>query len=131
MDHPSLIVWFSQEERDKKEQEKSQRKQEAQKILEQEEATINASKSRKNADLIPKKVTQAQIQQRQTEMMTKTTEGTWDRISIESDFDLVFLEPKRRNLSEDEEDEIEENINHLTIDGASARNVDEAIHILK
>jgi len=43
----------------------------------------------------------------------------------------LFLEqPKRVNLNE-QELPLEENINRLQIDGASARNVDDAIHVLE
>lgn len=43
---------------------------------------------------------------------------------------LVVLERKAQNLNE-EEAEIEENVNRLSIEGASARTVDDAIHVLQ
>ncbi|UJR24560.1 hypothetical protein I4U23_005935 [Adineta vaga] len=100
------------EDRDQKDNEKLQRKLEAQKLLEQEEAALNASKAKKNVDLIPKKVTQAQIQQRQEAAATA----------------IVPNEPKRNTI---DDLPLEENVNRLQIDGTSARNVDDAIHVLK
>ncbi len=45
---------------------------------------------------------------------------------------FYFSESKRRNLNgEPEELPIEENVNRLKIDGSSARNVDDAIHVLQ
>ncbi len=78
--------------------------------MEQEEAALAASKSKKTADLAPKKVTQAQIQQRQAT--------------------AAVTEPKRTNLNEQEDLPLE-NVNRLKIDGAAARNVDEAINVLQ
>jgi hypothetical protein len=43
---------------------------------------------------------------------------------------LSYLEEKRRDIGQ-EVINIEENVNHLRIDGASARNVDQAIGILQ
>ncbi|CAF1338882.1 unnamed protein product [Adineta ricciae] len=100
------------DDRDQKDQEKLQRKLEKQTLLEQEEAALSASKSKKNADLAPKKVTQAQIQQRQATAAAAA----------------VSDEPKR-NTTDDLP--LEENVNRLQIDGHSARNVDDAIHVLK
>ncbi|CAF0886612.1 unnamed protein product [Rotaria sp. Silwood1] len=101
------------DEREQKEHEKVQRKQELQKLLEQEEVSLTAAKSKKNVDLAPKKVTQAQIQHRQAAAAAAT----------------VGNETKK-NINE-EEIEIEENVNRLKIDGSSARNVEEAIHVLQ
>ncbi|CAF0916303.1 unnamed protein product [Rotaria sordida] len=102
------------DDREQKEHEKVQRKQDAQKLLEQEEAALAASKLKKNADLALKKVTQAQIQQRQAAAAAATTTN----------------EPKQKYLNE-EEIPIEENVNRLKIDGSSARDIDEAIHVLQ
>ena len=109
------------------------RKQENQRLLEQEEAALNASKAKAKQDLAPKKVTQAQIQQRQGEAAAAIQIGTC-HLHCSSLDHLIFLEkPKRTNLVEEEEEDtpIEENVNRLTIDGASARNVDDAIDVLQ
>jgi hypothetical protein len=110
-----LILILFQEERDQKDNEKLQRKQEIQKLLEQEEATLAASKAKAKPDLVPKKVTQAQIQQRQTTVAAAAN----------------VTEPKRNNVNNQEDLPLEDNINRLQIDGSSARNVDEAIHVLQ
>ncbi|CAF3343899.1 unnamed protein product [Rotaria socialis] len=103
------------DERENKEHEKLQRKQEIQKLLEQEEAALTASKAKKPVDSAPKKVTQAQIQQQQT------TGG-------------AAAAPTGTNVKQkpinDEETPIEENINRLQIDGSTARNINEALHVL-
>ncbi|CAM4759014.1 unnamed protein product [Rotaria magnacalcarata] len=103
------------DERENKEHEKLQRKQEIQKLLEQEEAALTASKAKKPADLAPKKVTQAQIQQQQA------TGG-------------AAVAPTGTNVKQmpinDEKTPIEENVNRLHIDGNTARNIDEALHVL-
>jgi len=103
------------EERDQKEHEKLQRKQQNQKLLEQEEVALTASKPKTKPDFVPRKVTQAQIQQQQAAATA-----------------VVPNQPKRTNLIEQEEElPIEENVNRLQIDGGSARNVDDAIHVLQ
>ncbi|CAF0868633.1 unnamed protein product [Adineta ricciae] len=99
------------DDREQKDHEKLQRKLENQVLLEKEEATSSASKSKKNADLAPKKVTQAQIQQRQATAAAAVPD-----------------EPKQNTTNDLP---LEENVNRLQIDGHSARNVDDAIHVLK
>lgn len=61
---PFLSIIF-QNDQEQKDQEKLQKKQDNQRLLEQEEAAITASKAKAKLDLPPKKVTQAQIQQQQ------------------------------------------------------------------
>ncbi|CAF4306751.1 unnamed protein product [Adineta steineri] len=117
------------DERDQKENEKLQRKQELAKLVEQEEAALTASKAKAKSDLAPKKVTQAQIQQRQAAAATSTIPNR----NIEFfDYHLpiinLILEPKRTTI---DDIPLEENINRLQIDGASARNVDDAVHVLR
>ncbi|CAF2374073.1 unnamed protein product [Rotaria sp. Silwood2] len=102
------------DEREQKEHEKVQRKQDLQKLLEQEETSLTAAKPKKNTDLVPKKVTQAQIQQRQAAAAAATDTNE-----------------TKQNKMDEEEIAIEENINRLKIDGSSARNVDEAINVLQ
>jgi hypothetical protein len=121
---------ISKEEKDQKDQEKLLRKQDLQKLLEQEEATVTAAKPKQKTDLAPKKVTQAQIQQRETATAAAAaTNGKSSFSSFHSSLKVV-LEPKRNNLNE-REIPVEENINRLQIDGDSARNVDEALHVLQ
>jgi Trp operon repressor len=120
---------ISKEEKDQKDQEKLLHKQDLQKLLEQEEATVTAAKPKQKTDLAPKKVTQAQIQQRETATAAAATNGKSSFSSFHSSLKVV-LEPKRNNLNE-REIPVEENINRLQIDGDSARNVDEALHVLQ
>jgi hypothetical protein len=93
---------------------------------------LTASKAKAKPDLAPKKVTQAQIQQRQAAAAAaNTVQNGITHLGFSFLIDFLFLEkPKRINLDE-EELQIEENVNRLQIDGTSARNVDDAIHILQ
>ncbi len=91
-----------------------------------------ASKAKAKADLAPKKVTQAQIQQRQAAAAVVLPNGNYYLFfSFLFSTISLFLEPKRVNLNQQEELTIEQNVNRLQIDGASARNVDDAIHVLQ
>jgi len=96
-----------------------------------------ASKAKAKTDLTPKKVTQAQIQQRQAVAAAILPNGNYFLFFSFLFFSFLFstislfLEPKRVNLNQQEELTIEENVNRLQIDGASARNVDDAIHVLQ
>jgi hypothetical protein len=120
-----------QNDQEQKEHEKLQKKQEKQMLLEQEEAALSASKAKAKPDLAPKKVTQAQIQQRQAAAAPTTVQNGITHLEFSFLIYFLFLEkPKRINLDE-EELPIEENVNRLQIDGASARNVDDAIHVLQ
>lgn len=112
-DLKSFSIWF-QEEKEKKETEKLQRKQENLKFLEEEETSLTTRKSSKHLDRIPIKVTRAQIQQidLSTNSLTKDDQNP------------------QKNFNENRI-ELEENLNHLQVDRHSARNVDEAIRILK
>jgi hypothetical protein len=111
-----FYIELLKDDRDQKEQEKLQRKQEIQKLLEQEEAAVAASKPKTKPDLAPKKVTQAQIQQQQ-------------QVDVAAAPNVK--EPKRNNLNDHQDLPLEENINRLQIDGSAARNVDDAIHVLQ
>ena len=44
---------------------------------------------------------------------------------------LVLEKPKRTNLVEEDDTPLEENVNRLKIDSASARNLDDAIEVLQ
>ena len=84
-------------------------------------------KSKENVDLTPKKVTQAQIQQRQA--AAAVPNGNLSIILFPQLF--YFSVPKRTNLNEQQELLLEENANRLQIDGTSARNIDDIIHVLQ
>lgn len=99
--------------------------------MEQEEAALSASKAKTKPDLAPKKVTQAQIQQRQADAAAAAPIGTV-HLHCSSLHHFILLEkPKRTNLVQQDDVPLEENVNRLQIDGASARNVDDAIHVLQ
>lgn len=62
----TILFHLLKDGREQKDNDKLLRKQENQKLLEQEEAGLSASKAKTKPDLAPRKVTQAQIQERQT-----------------------------------------------------------------
>ena len=123
-------LFYFKDERENKEHEKLQRKQEIQKILEQEEAALTASKAKKAVDLAPKKVTQAQIQQHATGGATASATGNFINIYLFSFNYFFYFSTVKQKPINDEETAIEENVNRLQIDGNAARNVDEALHVL-
>lgn len=110
---------FLQDNKEQNEQEKLLKRQEAQQLLEQEEASLTSSKAKTKPDLALRKVTQAQIQQHQAAAAAGGAATT------------TAVDKTRRNNLPAEDLPIEENVNRLKIDGASARNVDDAINVLQ
>ncbi|KAL3117218.1 hypothetical protein niasHT_007621 [Heterodera trifolii] len=104
-------------DQEQKRQQEMERKQAKQQAYEEEMNTLTASKQKQQQTT---KVTQAQIEkERQIEEMRRK-EAEKERL----------LEQKKI-VVQDESETLEENVNRMTIEGQSARTVEEAISVLK
>lgn len=126
------------EEKEKKDKERLEKKLEAKKLLDEEMSQLKSAKPEK-ASVAPSssRMTQYEIdkiKERQekaaAEAAQAALQGSYSLISLDNHLNIFYLIVAQKKL-EVVEPELLENVNRIKIEGEVARNVEEAISILK